>query len=222
MLRFPKTVLGAAAAVAGGVFVAGAVDGGAVVAEPHACPYVEIVERHLAWYPAMEIDDVYKLVHQAVAGPGHAAPDSVLAARWLAKEIEEVGEPGGFPDERVLEPLRPDGGLVRVNLRPYLAAGGRAGPLLAAFLATADAVMPPPARLADEFGAAWECLIAAAEGGLLALSAEAMRTRYTAAAAAGFPAIHHSPGYADAYRPAYRVVDPSLLAGLTDLRNSSR
>lgn len=37
-----------------------------------------------------------------------------------------------------MDPLSPDGGIVRVNLRPYIAAGGDPSALLAAFIRTAD------------------------------------------------------------------------------------
>ena len=156
-----------------------------------------LVRAHLARYPASTPEDVYKLLHQAVMGPAHAAPARDDAKRWLDDELRTLGEPR--PDEPAIEVLDPSTGMARVHLRPWIAAGGDPYVVLDAFLATADAHHGDPevldARLRD--------VIEHVElpFGRAALEALVDRQR-----AAGFPAIHHSAAYEAAYAPAYRVV----------------
>ena len=84
--------------------------------------------------PSWQLQDVYKLAFQAALGSEHAAPGEAAARRWLEQEIATLG---AAPLNLPLSQSRPDGRLVRVNLRPYLAAGGNLDALLAAFLRTA-------------------------------------------------------------------------------------
>jgi len=94
-----------------------------------------LLADHLTRYPKMEARDVYKLLFQAVLGAEHAVRDEAAARDWLYREQREMG---GGPSEPVLDPLSPDGRLVRVHLRPYLAAGGDPEALLRAFVRTAN------------------------------------------------------------------------------------
>ena len=158
-----------------------------------------ILRAHLARYPAMQIQDVYKLVHQAALGSEHAAPDPLEARRWLEQEVAGLGK--GL-DDPMLENISPDARLVRVNLRPYLAEGGSLEALLQAFLRTAVDWQGEHETLHRYTGWAVEL----AEVGHLAFPVVEMREYFQRLAQAGFPAAHHSAGYREAYRPAYRVV----------------
>lgn len=158
-----------------------------------------ILTRHLARYPRMGPQDVYKLVFQSAMGSRHAALDSAMAAAWLAREIATLA-PG--PPEPVIDTISPDDGIVRVNLRPYLAAGGSPDALLDAFVRTAREYDGSPARLRREL-AAVERL---AGEGAIPLSPSALRRYFQRMRAQGYPAVDHSPAYEEAYHPAYRVV----------------
>ena len=48
----------------------------------------------------MEVEDVYKLLHQSVAGPAHAIEDPDMARQWLDREWDSLGEP--FENEEVI------------------------------------------------------------------------------------------------------------------------
>lgn len=85
-------------------------------------------------YPAMQVDDAYKLVHQSTMGSEHAIPSRDMAAAWMTRE---VGGLQAGPPEPMVDTLA-GGRFVRVNLRPYLAAGGSPDRLLEAFIATAN------------------------------------------------------------------------------------
>lgn len=150
-------------------------------------------------YPIMQPADLYKLLHQAALGSEHAAPGDSAARAWLEREIASLGE---GPEEPAVDPISPSRDVVRVHLRPYLAAGGDPEALLAAFLRTAREFRGSPERL-REWG-----LIAAemADEGRLPFEAAALRGLLREKESRGFPAAHHSPIFQAHYRPAYRVV----------------
>jgi len=161
--------------------------------------FAAVVLAHLARYPAMRVEDVYKLAHQACLGSEHAVRDRAQAERWLERELAQLGD---GPPEPTIDPIAPDGRIVRVHLRPFLAAGGDASGLLDAFVRTANGFRGSHERLRS----AWATVEALAADGSLPVSrteTEAFGRRMNDA---GHPAVHHSAAYGAAYRPAYRVV----------------
>lgn len=145
------------------------------------------------------IEDLYKLVHQAFQGPGHAIPTREAAAASLAREWSGLGP--GRPDERMIEVLVREAPFVRVHLRPFRDRGGRMEDVLAAFLRSAR-VAPDPAS----FRRVWAELGEWLAGGGSHLNAAAHRDLDARARDLGYPAIHHSQTYLRATDPAYRVV----------------
>jgi hypothetical protein len=166
--------------------------------------WLAIVTQHARRYPGWDVDDLYKLAMQAALGAEHAAPDAQTARHRLLREIGRLG-PG--PDELEVDPISPDGRLARVHLRPFLAAGGDPGELLEAFLATAATHRAAPGRLRR----LWSYLLTAAPD-QRAFERAALSECLARYAAAGYPAVHHSPAYSARFRPAYRVVDVRRLA----------
>lgn len=158
-----------------------------------------IVARHLVRYPAMELEDVYKLAHQACLGSEHAVSDRAHAARWLEREIADLGD---APQEPALDPISPDGCIVRVHLRPFLALGGDAAGLLGAFVRTANGFGGSTELLRT----CWASVEAIAAAGALPFSSADAQAFGQRMEALGFSAVHHSTAYRIAYRPAYRVV----------------
>lgn len=163
------------------------------------------LDTHLARHPAAEADDVYKLLHQAVMGPGHAIGDPVSAHRWLDREIATLER--SDHDEPLCEAIGGDPAMVRIHLRPFVARGLDPDELSEAFIATA-AGMPPssPERLGLVVRAAVEHLRSTGK----AARAEALGRLRARLSARGFPAIHHSQTFRDAYAPSYRVVRRGL------------
>jgi hypothetical protein len=158
-----------------------------------------LIARQLAHFPAMEPQDVYKLLYQATMGSRHAGLDSVMAAQWLDRELRDLR---AGPDEPVLDTISTDGRMVRVNLRPYLAAGGDRGALLRAFVRTAREFHGSTTALRRQL----DCVERLARAGGLPLAADSLRRLSARLRAAGYPAVEHSAAYEAAYRPAYRVV----------------
>ena len=151
--------------------------------------------------PETRIEEAYKWLFQAANGGEHAIPDEESARRWLESEWKSLGT--ASPAEPLEVPLRPDGALIRLNLRPFRDRGGIPQDLLHAFLRSARSFEPDP----DLFRASWAALgeelsvrplgpLNRAEWSRLD---EAMRAK-------DYPAVHHSPTYRAARRPAYRVL----------------
>jgi hypothetical protein len=163
-------------------------------------PTLAALEDHLVRHPRAEAADAYKLLHQSVMGPGHAIPDPAAARMWLSSEID------GLEPEVVSEPLCEaiggDPPMARIHLRPFVASGGDPESLLAAFVATAEVVVPDTRRL--------EAAIAAATMRLESVDrrdlAAGLRELQAEARPAGYPAVHHAEAFRAAYGPAYRVV----------------
>jgi len=156
--------------------------------------------------PGWEAADLYKLLHQATRGSEHAAPSAASARERLERESAEMG-PG--PAHSLVEPIRADGALARVHLRPWLAAGLDRAVLLEAFLATAGAWREVPGELEEALrrAADWAADLGLAADAVVALAGRMQEQ--------GYPPVHHSAAYRLRYRPAYRVVAPRLLpAGL--------
>lgn len=170
----------------------------------------------------LQARDIYKLIHQSVFGPGHIISSADCARQAVEDELallEVKGQKAKVKrqkaDEELIEPIDPNGVLVRVNLRPLLGEikGQKAkakrqnrgrtdtGGLAEALVESARRVKGDPEQMRRRLTAAvrW-CRTN------LPLQAVELARIAVEARAAGFPALHHSPTYKRAYRPAYRVV----------------
>jgi hypothetical protein len=163
-----------------------------------------ILTNHLARTPAMQVQDIYKLLYQAALGSEHAAQDEVLARKWLELELLEMGD---GPDEPLPDPISPDGQVARIHLRSYIRAGKEPQALLTAFV-----------RTAQEWRGSVETLrgygkntAQYAETEKWPLHRAEIETFFAKMEVMEFPAVHHSAIYADFYHPAYRVVATRFL-----------
>lgn len=164
----------------------------------------DIIADQQERYPLMELQDLYKLIHQASLGSEHAVRDTAAARRWLTDELANLAN---GPNDPTLDPLTPDSALVRVHLRPYLAVGGSPDQLLDAFVKTANSY--PGSK--DRMRKLWSVGVEMANAGHLPFSVVSMKQYFDEMAASGFPAAHHSAIYTETYRPAYRVVAARFL-----------
>ncbi len=165
-----------------------------------------LIRTHVSRYPALDILDVYKLLHQAVFGPGHAITNQRATREWLERESDLL-----IPsyDESLLENIHPQGQIVRVHLRPYLAARGSLEKLLEGYIRSSTAVQGDP----EDMSAAWNVFQRMTENGGAFASRFPARTIALVGrtrASENWPASHHSPAYDQTYKPAYRVLTLSL------------
>jgi len=167
--------------------------------------------------PAAGVVDVYKWIFQAARGGEHAAPSEEAARKWLASEWATLGPP--LSGEPLVVPLRPDGAVVRLNLRPYKAAGGDPEALLQAFLSSAREFRPDPGL----FVAAWRFFGSEiAPGATRGLDVPAFEALDREAERAGWPARHHGAEYTAARKPAYRVLTGEEAARLSPAGEGTR
>lgn len=171
----------------------------------------------LAGEPEATVEDAYKWLYQAARGGEHAAPSEEAARAWLEREWAGLG--ASPRDEPLVVPLRPDGAVVRLNLRPYRASGGDRELLLRAFLASARAFRGDAALFVAAWRAYGRLLPADGEPGK---DARAFAEVDRASERAGWPARHHSGAYAAARVPAYRVLTGEAAAPLVAAAGGAR
>ena len=163
-----------------------------------------VVRIHLDSYPAMLPVDFYKLAFQGALGNEHAVPTRDQARAWLERELASLSP---AVDEPFCMPLTPDGSLVRVNLREFVARNGRPEGLLDAFLTTAERFIGSTDRL-ESYWRQLEAMAVAdeipAEPGQLTELFDDMRGH-------AFPAVRHSATFKELYAPAYRVILAELV-----------
>ena len=149
----------------------------------------------------MRIQDAYKWLFQAYQGGEHAVRDAARVSMWLDQEWEGLG--AAQPGEPLAQLLRPDGAIIRLNLRPYRALNGDKHRLFSAFMQSAAQFKPDQTL----FQAAWHSLhqqIGAKPIGSLIPAEWDQLDREVAPL--GYPAISHSDIYRQPHHPAYRVL----------------
>lgn len=128
-------------------------------------------------------------------GPGHDVHDTTEVRNWMEREIASLS-PRPDLNEPTIATLKPDSGLVRVNLRPYLEEGGDAAALLKSFIETAYEYEPSVAQLKPY----WSVVVYLAQSDEIPIDADSAMALIHTMAESGFPAIHHSRRYSEAYQ----------------------
>jgi len=164
----------------------------------------KILQDHLRRYPQMQAADLYKLLYQAALGSEHAVRDEQAARDWLERELAGLGD---GPDDPLMDPLSPDGQILRVHLRPYLRAGKNPERLLRAFIQTANEWRGSLDKF-KEYGATAR---RQAQVGSGSIREEEIEAFFAKMEEQGLPAVHHSEVYKRLYRPAYQVVARQFL-----------
>lgn len=173
-----------------------------------------LLVEHNTRYPLLQVQDVYKLLYQAAMGSGHAVPDAVRARIWLETEMQDLRPDANQP---LFEPISPETrrelGVIRVHLRPYLAATSNIEPLLQAFVLTANEFVGSTRRLER-----YASLVCQNPGQFdLHFSIKEFGNFMDEMREQGYPSMHHSESYSLHYQPAYRVVAQKFLKPILDL-----
>lgn len=164
----------------------------------------EIILEHTSRYPLAQIEDLYKLAHQAALGNEHAVENIDAARDWLAREIGQMEANAGEP---LLDPISADGQILRIHLQPYLTTGADPEMLLDAFVQTANKFPRSKDRL-------WRYLTITtrlAEEGAIQYLPDDLSAYFTRMKSLNYPAVHHSPQYLEFYKPHYRIVARNFL-----------
>ena len=157
-----------------------------------------LIEEHWARYRAMTPRDVYKLLYQGVLGPEH-----LLGPGFADRLRAEYAALSAKGDEPLWEEVRPDGELGRLNLRPFKAHGGDLERLIRACRRTAGQTW----GTAEELREVWAVFVEQCRAGrweVFPLSEVLAFSSWLEER--GYPAVHHSPAYRAAHRPAYRLL----------------
>jgi hypothetical protein len=161
--------------------------------------------------PEWRIEDAAKWLVHATRGGEHAIASEFAARQWLENEWAALGPPQD--NEPLWVPLTPDGRIGRLNLRPYQTQGGDLDALHAAFIAGAETFDADSRRFLRAWRSFGRLLAAAPQGHLTHAEWKRLDRDWRAQ---GDPAIHHSPDYRDARRPAYRVLPLAQAQPLLD------
>ena len=154
----------------------------------------EYILAQVRRYPALQVQDLFKCLHQGVFGCGHFVSDR--AAELLQQELAELSDLDG-PDLEVLSSR-----FCRIHLR--MLAKTRLSPetLFRMFVLSSKEVCGTAGQLEHQI----ICLLALAREGQLPFSVEQILHNAAQWGDAGYPACHHSAEFRETYRPAYRVI----------------
>lgn len=164
--------------------------------------WIPLIEQHLQKRPGMALQDVYKLLYQGVLGPEHIIETAESFKARLRSEWEHL--PAG-PEDELLESIRPDQTLARINLRAYRAAGGSLEQLAEACLDTAGSSFQAIGDLQEIWRSLSRYFL---ENHLYGFSNQEIQSFSRWLDENNFPPVHHSEIYRQMYRPAYRLIQP--------------
>jgi len=158
-----------------------------------------VITAQLQRHPAMQIEDLYKLVYQAALGNEHLMTDSTMVHDYLIQELESVQADSSEP---LLEEISPDGAVVRLNLRPFKARHGEHRALFQAMMQTARTFQKSQEQLEQHLHDLEKMAAASA----IPFEADAVQSFFHEMREKEYPAVHHSDAYAEKYSPAYRII----------------
>ncbi len=153
---------------------------------------------HVERYPQAQPRDVYKLIFQGVYGVGH-----IITGKAREYLMEEAGRIPleDYPDRPLIEPVSPDGAMVRVNLRPFLRMNLSLDRLFQVMTASADVEGDD-----ERFIELWRVFVGMVETGEITMELEGITGVQDSIDVKGIKPMHHTEPYRQAYYPAYRVV----------------
>jgi hypothetical protein len=166
-------------------------------------PDVEpLILEHMMLRPLARTQDIYKLLYQGVFGVGH-----IVSERTWDILVEEAGRISltDHSEDPLIEPVSPDGSMVRVNLRQYINGGGD--------LETLYKVMVESGKHQGEeevFLDYWSQYKKLVGDGLFSASKEEIEALDELIQSEGVKPRHHTEQYREAYYPAYRVVSMEI------------
>lgn len=153
----------------------------------------ELLIQHAKTFPQLQIQDVFKFLHQSAFGCEHFVASLEKATVFIEREYESGAQ------QAQIEPL--DGAYCRVPLC-IMRQGLHAETFAKLFVASAKREEDGQSALMEKLKVARELV----GEGVLPFAEKAFDEAAARWAANGYPAIHHSDVFREAYRPAYRVI----------------
>ena len=152
--------------------------------------------KHWGEYPRLQVQDLFKFLFQSAFGCEHLAPHWGTALDYICREYYGRVDPQAEPRTDRLE-----GEYSRVHLS-WLSQGLSPETLTGLFVLSAMTESEGRERLEDMIAAAREMI----QRGEIPLDPHEFEEKLEAWRAMGYPAIHHSEVFREAYAPAYRVI----------------
>ena len=153
---------------------------------------------HYEKYPESRPRDFYKLIYQGVFGVGHIISEK--AKDYLVEEAQRV-DLKDYPNRVLVEPVSPDGSMVRVYLRPFMRKKLSLDRLFWVMQRSAKRQGDP-----EQFMDLWDVLLEMVELGEIPFDQAELDDITARIESDGLKPMHHTEPYRDAYYPAYRVV----------------
>ena len=154
-----------------------------------------IILDHIARYPKMQIEDMFKLLFHSSFGCEHAVSSLERVRGYMLSEIERAD----MDSDVLVEEL--DSDYSRVHLA-CIGCGLSPDTLAVMFYLSARPVEDGIDRLTFKLSVLREM----AREGCFAFSSESLEAAILEWESLGYPAIHHSATFRECYNPAYRVV----------------
>lgn len=158
----------------------------------------QILLAHHAGYPVMELRDMVKLLYQSEWAGGHMISDEEESLKRLETECRSLDV---SQDQEVFEDI--GGGLCRLYLNSAECAAVSLRTVNRFFINTANT----SGGSKENFGKKLDVLRRCCVEGNLPYPVDDLDAYLSAYKERGYPPVHHSQAYRDAYHPAYRVVN---------------
>jgi uridine kinase len=160
-----------------------------------------VLLEHWQRYPLMEKGDLVKLILQSEFGTGHFLPSEAEAWARLRDEYVACQRASSLtPVPPLFEGI--GGGYCRVNLRPLPRSGVSLRTVARWFVRSAKEAPPCKDTLEEKL----QLLLGLARSGEMPIPEGELEEFLEEYRKAGYPGMHHSAVYREAYQPAYRVV----------------
>ncbi len=164
----------------------------------------KLLIMHYQNHPKLEMQDLFKFLYQSAFGCEHLVSSLEAATAFISKEYAGID----YEEEHTIEPL--DGTYSRVPLT-CLRHGLCAHTLGSLFVASAKQEKNGLPDLLQKLNVAKELVIE----GFLPFRQKDFEDAAAEWAAKGYPAIHHSDAFREAYKPSYRVIANEFLPFLS-------
>jgi len=145
------------------------------------------------------IQDAYKLIYQGTFGVAHILENPGYALWYLKTEINSINKSDSEP---LMEDISLTNDLVRINLRVFKKCRSSADVLFEVMKRSAEKTNGD----SQNFLYQWEKFKQAVSRGQIKFDLQQLERFDLKMKAENYPAVHHSLGYREANKPAYRVV----------------
>ena len=164
---------------------------------------IELIKNELRTKPNFSIQDAYKLIYQGNFGVAHILQNTDHARQYLKNEVNSIEKSNNEP---LIEQISVSTNLVRINLRPFKKSGSSVDTLFEVMTRSVEETKVDRQFFLSQWGEFKDAVIQEK----ISFNQQELVTFDLKVKAENYPAVHHSPGYRKANKPAYRVVKEDI------------